>query len=259
MENLRRGAIALLASILVLAGLATPAHATLTYFYNYGYQTFTAPNQPTGLYYSFTIHAPTVAAGDFHSLAGMSVEETIGSRQAVEAGWAVNNAVFGDNNPHFYASGWVNNTHMGWGTNFVDYAPNITHNYGTTLTPGTSIKIGIVRSGGAWWVWAGPVSGGGGNWVGHFLDSNWTNAGVNGFTESAKSQGYGEVAANVAAPCTDMGNGAHGSATTGAVIGSATNVGGPLASITVVEAPNYAGYTQHARSSRTFAYGGPGC
>jgi hypothetical protein len=260
---LKRVLAALAATLLVTIGFgvtAAPAQAVpcapVCYFYNVGLQTFAAAPYPTGNYTSFTIPNPTIAAGDFHSLAEISIEITEGGqRQIVEVGWrkAAGDVV------RLFVGHWVNGVFAGYNAGFTDYAPNSV-DAGDALTVGATRKFGLVYSGSSWWVWEG-TTGGVGDWVGYFPGTNWTGAApaVTGFNKSTKTQVFGEVAAGNTPTCTDMGDGTHGSATAGALIGSYTNVGGPASSITVFETPAYAGYTEYARSSRTFAYGGPGC
>lgn len=240
--------------------IRTPQARLLTcspacYFYNKGSQGFASAPYPTGFYASFTIANPAIAADGYHSLGEISVEMTIGGqRQIVEAGWR---KASGDVT-RFFVGHWVAGAWQGYNAGFTDYA-GTAPNAGDALTTGVNRKFGIVYSGSSWWIWEGPVSGAGGDWVGYFPGTNWTGAGVSGFDHSTFSQAFLEVASSSAAPCTDMGDGSHGSATTGALVGSSTNVGGPTSSLTIGETPAYAGYTEYALSSRTFRGGGPGC
>lgn len=204
MNNLKKilisagSALALIVSTLVVGG--SPAQAALTYFYAGGRQTYTT----SGAAANFGIGAPAVTSGDFHSLFEIAVQST-DQQQVVEAGWTVDSGVFGDNNPHFFVGKWVNGTWGGYSdANWNDYAPNTTVNRGTDLSSYVggaekTISVQYASTGTTgWWVFFD------GSAVGWFSNSLWTSP---TFTQTGKIQLFGEVAANVAAPCTNMGNG----------------------------------------------------
>jgi hypothetical protein len=233
------------------------------YFYNSGTDWHSAGSLPTGFYANFTVHNPTLdtANSDNHTIAEIAVEkQENGDRQIVEVGWAVNQTVFGNTNTRLFAGHWVNDTFGGWNSSCTDWggtAPNL----GDTLTVGVAQKFGIVYSAGDWWVWIGPTSGAGGDWICYFDGALWTGAtpAVNSFTDAEVTHAFGEVNADNDPTCTDMGDGVLGSSTTGAVIGSTTNVGGATSAMTWGENPTYPDFEIVGLSARTARYGGPGC
>ncbi|MCW2768498.1 MAG: hypothetical protein JWO11_4457 [Nocardioides sp.] len=237
--------IALVVATACVVGIASPAQAALTYFYS-GFKMTAVTNGVAG---NLTVANPIPAAGDFHSLAEFAVSTT-NQQQVIEVGWTVDPTTFGDNNTHLFVGRWLNGVFGGYNSGgWVDYAANPV-NAGANITGavgGPSIPFGILHSGTSWWLYYNSVA------IGSYPDSVWGGT----FTAGGLNQAFGEVAANVAAPCTDMGNGAFASATTGATFGSVSNQGGPTFSGTPF-ASNAAYYNNYLASTRTLRYGGPG-
>jgi hypothetical protein len=251
---------------------ASTKRMSLQYFYEgAGQGGITA----TGSQANFQIPNPVpsldTGAGDFHTLAQIATMKTVNSSlQAVEVGWTVDQALNGDTNPHLFVHSWVNGTPKGYnaaaGSGWNDYAPNAT-NAGATLTSGDIWQFrtqynatGTV----GWWVWAGKWNGSAyvGDWLGHYAATHWTGASptVTTFTGNTDVQYFWEVAANSAAPCTDMGNSNHGSISPlQNYIASTTNIGGPASVNVSFASPVYADYS-HAlgATTRTMSGGGPG-
>lgn len=237
------------ACLLAMGGLlaiGSPAQAALTYLYVVGAETKTMP----GAAVLVTVAKPTVTAGDFHSLAEMAVFSADG-QQAVEVGWSVDATTFGDNNPHFFATRWTNGVFGGYNdATWSDWAANMTVNRGTSLVGdvGQLKTFQISYGSGAWWVYYDNVA------VGSFPASDWTSP---TFTTGSVWKVWGEVAANVASPTTQMGNGLCAANTTAAKFSSMTYSDGSNANL-VVAATNTAKYDYVQTTQRTFRYGGDG-
>jgi len=257
---------ALFAVALLVFGLnqgcqPSAAQAALTYLYAGAYQTHTT-TLPTGIAANLSVHSPALTSGDFHTLAEIDVEKTVGgSQQIVEAGWTVDSV---GGSPKIFVGRWVNGVFGGYNTGgWVDNAANAT-NAGATLS-GSSTRFTINYGGSrlGWWIWQGTTAGVGDN-LGYFPATEWTNAGVSTFTDASLTQAFGEVAANVASPCTDMGSGVLATSTTGASIGSITltglaNSAVNFASTTITNSAWYnAVPVGTAGNYRTIRYGGPG-
>jgi hypothetical protein len=187
-----------LATTGIVGGFAAPANAALTYFYAGGRQTYTT----TGAGANFGIGIPAITSGDFHSLFEISVSTT-DQNQAVEAGWTVDPGTYGDSHPHLLVSKWVNGAFGGyndaswndWAANDLDRGADLSAYVGGAEKSITIQYQGTGTTG--WWVFFD------GSPVGWFSSGLWTSP---TFAQSGKVQLFGEVAANVAAPCTNMGN-----------------------------------------------------
>jgi hypothetical protein len=245
--RIRAALIALSLSVAGVVGIATPAHAALTYLYAGGRQDIVS----SGVAANFTVANPTLAAGDFHSLVEATVS-TANQQQAVEVGWTVDPTTYGDTKTRLFVTKWVNGIFGGYSdAAWVDNASNPV-NRGADLTAdigGSSKAFGILHSGTDWWVYYKSVN------IGRFPDSAWGGT----FTAGARNQVFGEVAANVANPTTQMGNGICPTTTLGATIGSTTNQGvTPNAASLTTFATNTAKYDVVALSGQTLKYGGDG-
>lgn len=250
----------LIATGALVAATAAPAQAALAYFYAGGQQTVT----DSLVFANVNIAKPTIAAGDFHSLAEIAVTKVNGSgnREIVEVGWNVDPALYGDSNAHIFVFWWKNGAGCGYngtntcgGSGFVPWAGSSPYPAGTTVAAGTNVRMHIQHSGTAWWVYTG-VPGGTGDWIGYFPDSNWSTA----WSSFDKVQLFGEVAANVASPTTQMGNGSCGAAGSPAAFFSSYTLGTGTASLTTAGmVTNSAKYSVGMlASNRSFYYGGDG-
>ena len=228
----------------------------------------------TGSQANFQIPNPApsldTGAGDFHTIGQLATMKTVNSSlQAVEVGWNKDFGLYGDNNLHLFVHSWVNGINKGYnaaaGSGWVDYAPNAV-NAGATLTSGDIWQLRTQYSGTGttgWWVWAGKWNGSSyvGDWLGYWPTSHWSGASPTvSFTGNTDVQYFWEVAANSGAPCTDMGNGSHGSLSPlQNYIASTTNIGGPASVNVAFASPVYADYSHVLNATtRTISGGGPG-
>jgi len=247
-RRLIAGTIALLTALTGLGLAATPAQAALTYFYVVGAENHVDTQAAVLL----TITQPTVTAGDFHSLGEIAMLSANG-QQVVEAGVMVNPGLYGDNNPHFFSHRYTNGVAGGYSdATWVDYAPNTTVNRGTSVAGdiGTLKQLTIAYGGtpNNWWVYYNLQP------VGYFPAGDWTSP---TFTQSGQVKAWGEVAANVANPTTQMGNGLCSSDTSAAKFSTLSYGDGTTANLTM-SATNTAKYTYTAVTTRTFRFGGDG-
>ncbi|WP_412741548.1 neprosin family prolyl endopeptidase [Krasilnikovia sp. MM14-A1004] len=217
----------------------------VNYFYSVGTQNVSIGGLLfSGTYANFTIAKPELAAGDFHTLAEMSVQSLDGAHIA-EVGWNVDRTVNGDSDPHLFVYHWVNHQESCYNAcGFVQYSQNIKP--GDTLPQGVTKQLGIQHYNGAWWVAYDT------EWVGYFPDSLWGGQ----FTVTGTVQYFGEVASPNAQPCTDMGNGLPASNASAARIGSVSFLSLLDVNLSTYAVPSV--YTVAQLSNRTFRYGGPG-
>lgn len=187
-------------------GVATKSGARLAspLFYHYAYANQSVAN--TGMSANLRVENPYLNPADYHSLGEVDVEAstgTGGTRQIVELGWQKGEA--GCANVCLFAGCWINGVFQGYNTG-CGYIDEVTNpiNLGASISSavgsGKVFKIQYASS--AWWLSYD------GAWVGRFLASSWTSP---TFTQAAKFQAFGEVAASTATPCTDMFNGLQGS------------------------------------------------
>jgi hypothetical protein len=280
MLNRKCRQVSLLASViaflLALSGLTfvQPAQASTSrllttcspacYFYAGYYQ---APSPaPTDALVSMDVKRP-VLHGDYHSLAEISVQ-SLNQQQTIEAGWTVDPALNGDNDPHFFIGSWKNGVFQGY--NNANFTPCTLALCGATpaAVPGTNLSsyiggtapvFGITYSGGAYWVKFGST------WSGFINGSNWSGVSP-AFTNIPLFKAFGEVAAVNTVPCAQMGDGVAGSTITGAArVGNLTYVGttatASFTGNTVTNAAYYSTAYLSSTTTRSFAYGGtpPAC
>jgi hypothetical protein len=117
-----------------------------------------------------------------------------------------------------------------------------------TLPVGGTPQFAIQHFQGNWWV------GYNGTWFGFFPDSLWSG----GYTKVGLTQWFGEVAANSASPCTDMGNGLFASSASAAAVVGISFFGGPAANVNLNTITNPALYSATKTSSNSMHFGGPG-
>jgi hypothetical protein len=224
----------------------TSARRALTYFYATANQTGLSGINQFG--WAKDIQAPSVAAGDFHSLIEVSVQN---GNNILELGWTVDPGVFGDNNPHLFTGIWINGVWQGYNpASFVDNSSNAVNN-GASLAGavGTSKTFGVIYTGGAWWVAYN------GAYIGSFPGTLWSGA----FTTGTVVQAFGEVAANSGSPCTDMGNGTLATSSVGPRVSSMTYNGattGVNLGISTITNSSY--YNAASITARSIRASGPG-
>lgn len=179
----------------------------LSTFYHYAYAFQSVAN--TGMQASLRIENPYLNPADYHSLGEIDVEASTGpsgARQIVELGWTKDPVVNGGSTGvHLFAGCWINGVFQGYNTG-CGYIDEVTNpiNLGANISAavGSAKNFRIQYASNAWWLYYD------GAWVGRFLASSWTTP---TFTQAAKFQAFGEVAAVTATPCTDMFNGLQGS------------------------------------------------
>lgn len=203
------------------------------------------------------IYQPTLAAGDYHTLAELAVAKNVGGLdQIVEVGWNIDPTVNGDTKPHLFVYRWVNGVGGTYnGSGWVDYAPEPI-NAGADLSAyiGTQKKFMIQRSTSEWWVAFD------GKWIGYFPDTIWSSVGVS-FTNSTYQQVFGEIAASDTNSCSDMGNGVLATTTVGGLMTSFNKISGgvgTLGTFTSNFATTPAKWAFASLSGSSFRYGGPG-
>jgi hypothetical protein len=232
-----------------------------TYFYAGSSQGLTVAGAETSASALIDVKNTSLAAADSHTLAELAVEDN-SQAQIVEVGYTKDPATFGDSNVHLFVYHWVNTSGTCYSTptnlcGFSLYSGRV-NSPGDDITAavGTQKQFGMQYFSGAWWISYN------GNWVGSFPASIWTGATppVTTFTNFRIFQGFGEVAANSTAPCTDMGAGTFPSGTSPARVGSVTYSSGSTA-VSLSPYRTNASYYDAANvgaSVRTTAFGGPG-
>jgi hypothetical protein len=220
-----------------LAAASTQGVSSLTFLYGGAFQ-FAAAD---GSNMFTTVSRPALAAGDFHSLGEMAAESA-DSKNIVEVGWTVDRGLF--------VFHWVNGVPTCYnGCGFVPVANAASVTAGMTLRPGNSTpQFTIQHFQGNWWVGFGGV------FFGFYPDTLWGSS----FTKVALTQWFGEVAANSATPCTDMGNGLFASSPSSSAAVAINFIGGPAANISLNTITNPALYTATRTSSNSVHFGGPG-
>jgi hypothetical protein len=195
---------------------------------------------------------PTLSAGDFHTLGEVAVTSA-DQQQVVEVGWTRDPNTFADSKPRLFVYHWVNGVPTCYnGCGWVAYSgASIAVGADLTSAVGTEKSFGIIYSGGNWWVLYN------GGYIGYFPGTLWTSP---TFTTINQVKLFGEVAANSAAPCTDMGNGnlaSSASATRFYATTYSSGSGGVNLS-TFNTNPSYYSAALVSPSVRTFRWGGPG-
>lgn len=251
---LRRFLGALLASVVVVAASltasATAAFAAATY-----YSAGAGQNISESLVYAnFGVAAPTLATGDYHTLAEVVVKGGASGNDMVAIGWTVDRSLNGDSDPHLFVYWWKNGVGQCYNTACAGYTAysGATYTAGQKLTAGTYQRFGIQYFNGAWWLWAG-TSGGAGGWIGYINDSNWTTA----WPTFSTVQVLGQVVADVASPTTQMGNGFCSDSTSALTIGSVSYTTSSTVKLAAF-ATDSTKYSATMLSARTLRYGGDG-
>lgn len=231
----------------------------------YGYaernQTFSQPTAATGALATFSVHKPERRSWDYHTLAEMAICDTTHDN-CVEAGWTVDNALNGDDNPHFFVFWWLSGVGQGYNTSDflvsgsapVTPGQDINSYVGTATLPIQWEHFGAGCGCTQGW-WLSNAS----TFIGVYPDTLWTGA----FTSPATVQNFGEVALSQTPSQTDMGNGDIATSavgTQGAVISNLNilGTGAPAAGYTggTITYPDR--WNRYDSSSVAFRYGGPG-
>lgn len=256
---IKRCIAALAAIVMASTGVSllsppTAAHAALTYLYAGGRQTGVTAD---GAWANFSVHKPTLASGDFHTLAEMSAQSATGG-QFVEVGWTVDTV---GGQPKLFVARWLNGVFGGYNTGgWVDYAPT-TLNAGDSLASwvgGTSIRFIIQYSSGNWWIAADTAASPA--WLGYFPGTIWSSVGVT-FTTANNFQLFDEMAVNTSTSCTDGGSGVLASAgppAVGSSIGSFSLINSTSSPVLTTFATDSTHWASVALSARTIRVGGPG-
>jgi Neprosin len=181
-----------------------------------------------------------------HSLQEISLQDSA-QQQTVEIGWTVDRGLNGDTAPHLFVYHWVN----GQGTcyNGCGFVQVSTANApGMTVATGQSAQYGILFYQGNWWVQYNN------DWVGYFPGSLWNNA----YTSAQLISAFGEVAESGSPSCTDMGNGAFGTAGNSSWISDYQLQGTSDAPDLSLNATTPADYGYGQTSPTSYHLGGPG-
>ncbi len=240
------------------AGGSANSRLALTYYYATANQTSISP-AVTELAANFDIVNNTVAAGEYHSLAEMTVQN---SNNIIELGINNNPGLYGDTNTHIFVGSWVNGVFKGYnnaaGSGWVDCSTGTcspTDAGGSIQADvGTLQQLGWLHTGGKWWAAYK------GQYIGYYPDSHWTNT----FTSGNTVQVFGEVATNGTGPCTNLGNGSLPTSSSGSRINSVTYNGStgatptPSLSIATITNSSYYNLVYSGTSVRSVRYGGPG-
>lgn len=245
-------------------GFTTLATACSSPCYAYAerHQTFSQPTAATGALATFSVHKPERRAWDYHTLAEMAICDA-SHDNCVEAGWTVDNALNGDNNPHFFVFWWLNG--VGQGYNTSDFQVSGT----APVTPGQDVNsyVGTATLPIKWEHFDNATCGCTSGWwlsnntsfIGVYPDTLWSG----GFTSPGTVQNFGEVTLSQTPSQTDMGNGdiaTSAAPTQGAAISNLqiTGTGAPAAGYTGSVVTYSDRWDVYSSSSTAFRYGGPG-
>ena len=203
-----------------------------------------------GSWADLDIRKPWLSGNDAHTLTEISVQSA-DSRQIVEVGWTVDRKTNKDADPHLFVYYWKDKQRTCYNTcGFTLKSDNIKP--GDTLPAGTTKRFGIQHFDGVWWVAYDS------EWIGYFSDSLWEGR----YTKAGLVQWFGEVTAASDKPCTDMGNGLHGTNKGALQVGNIALSEGPPVKVELFEDTNSVYYTsakeQGEEGHKNFRYGGPG-
>ncbi|MGA8113318.1 MAG: neprosin family prolyl endopeptidase [Actinocatenispora sp.] len=228
------------------AGLFGHQHSTTltasAYTYVYGRQSVATDGANVSLQQA----TPSLAGGDYHSLAELAVQSADGN-QIVEIGWTVDQGLNGDTQPHLFVFHWIDLQATCYnGCGFVSTSSSI--HAGDAVASGQTGTYKIVHANGQWQTWYNGTE------VGYFPDSEWGNR----YTRAGLVQAFGEVSSATETPCTDMGNGTFGSAAGSAQIGGYSLINGASGASLSVADTNASWYDHGATTATSFRFGGPG-
>jgi hypothetical protein len=264
---------------------ATTACATwptkACYKYEGGLQNVTSG---TGLYanvmvpWSYTDYkARDAAAHDVTELAVIKPRSVGGPRDIVEWGLISDRGMSptGNDEMRVFAGAWVNGTFQGYNVGFVNYtgAGACAYHPGDSMgaVNGTAHAFGIEYLSGNWWASIDS------QYCGYFPGDTsatstagnlWYGSGAN-FVSGTQGQAFGEVTSAFNEPCTDMGSGTQGTASTSgtynyptmpAYLSTVSWAGGsPATSLTLIDTGGpYYSVKFLTGSVKTVYYGGTG-
>ena len=193
--------------------------------------------------------APAGVTSDGHSLQELALQSTNSTTTAntVEIGWTVDPGTNGDYQPHLFVYHWVNGQGTCYnGCGFVSTSSTVKP--GMALTPGATGTFTLYNYGGDWWAYYNNVA------FGYFPGSLWNGT----FTSTYSISAFGEVAADGQTSCTQMGDGAYGSAGGSSWISDYQLYGStsqPRLTVTATD-PSY--YNAGSVTPTSFNLGGPG-
>ena len=149
-----------------------------------------------GTWANLTIEKPTLAEGDYHTLAELAVRSADGE-QIVEVGWTVDPSLNDDRDPHLFVFHWKDGVPAKCynACGFTQYSKTVKP--GDTLPVDTQKRFGIRHASGVWWIAYDS------EYIGYFSDRVWEGR----YTKGGLVQWFGEVAAATKVACTQMGNG----------------------------------------------------
>ena len=236
------------AAVVLPAGSAQAAQCW--YGSCFSYVTGRQYTNTTGASVTMEQAAPGGVAADGHSLQELSLQTSggTGSGDTIEIGWTVDPGTNGDYQPHLFVYHWINGQSTCYnGCGFVQVSSTV--RAGMALTPGTSGAFALRYYEGNWWAYYNDVA------FGYFPGSEWGGS----FTSAQIVSAFGEVAADQAPSCTQMGDGVFGSQGAAAssisdyqLIGSADQ---PQFTVTATDPGSY---DYGSVTGTSFTLGGPG-
>lgn len=195
----------------------------------------------------------TLDSGD-HSLVELTVEREAGAGviDAVEIGFNVDPALYGNSNPHLFVYSWENSVPQGYNgsngyTDIVDTCGSGGTNVvaGQTETAGTNVSLTWLYGGSptGWYAYRANCA------FGYYPASAWAGTTFTSAT-TTYNQGFWELydSDGSATPCSDMGNG-----TLASTAPAGANMGSYLLGTAPASAVNMVGFTQNVISSSYYA------
>jgi hypothetical protein len=230
-----------LVGLTVLLGVPTAAMASgARHVYAGVAQGFSGTDYVKGVSANVYVAKPFVDSDSAFSLMELAAVDTGNGREAIEVGWAVYPAIFGNNNPHLFVCSWDNAGHSMPGcwtgtsasgpTGWVDNSSNsinIGADLGTVAAACNGSSLACVKkfeikfvsginacsfSANGWEVWYDNAK------VACWRGNAWSTAGYPVMTKANELQAFAEVAyGSTGNPKTDLGNGQYGD---GAALGN---------------------------------------
>jgi hypothetical protein len=193
--------------------------------------------------------APANVAADGHSLQELSLQSSGGTTVAntIEIGWSVDPGTNGDYQPHLFIFHWVGGQPTCYnGCGFVQVSSTVYP--GMAVTPGTSGSFALRYYNGNWWAYYNGVP------FGYFPGSLWGGA----FSSAQVVSAFGEVAADSATSCTEMGDGVYGTSDGSSWISGYRLIGSADQPDFTVSATDWYSYDYGSVTPTSFNLGGPG-
>lgn len=193
--------------------------------------------------------SPANVPSDGHSLQELSLQSSGGTAtgNTVEIGWSVDPGSYGDYQPHLFVFHWVNGQPTCYnGCGFVQYSSTVRP--GMAVTPGTSASFALRYYSGNWWAYYNNEP------FGYFPGSLWSGA----FSSAQIVSAFGEVAANSATSCTQMGDGVYGTSAGSSSISGYQLYGSADQPYFAVSATDWNSYNYGSATPTSFNLGGPG-